>query len=96
MLAETVARPRPDLNGGVHHRAKAKRVSNCSCQVLQPMRHLRLQASLIRLSGRSGILGRRSNSLGNPGLVMKSPWNWKQQGQCGKWVSDLVPPSPHA
>ena len=22
---------------------------------------------------------------------MKSPWNWKQHGQCGKWVSDLVP-----
>ena len=22
---------------------------------------------------------------------MKSPWAWKQYGQCGKWVSDLVP-----
>jgi hypothetical protein len=22
---------------------------------------------------------------------MKSPWGWKQYGQCGKWVSDLVP-----
>jgi hypothetical protein len=22
---------------------------------------------------------------------MKSPWDWKQYGQCGKWVSDLVP-----
>ncbi len=26
-----------------------------------------------------------------PGAVMKSPWDWKQRGQCGKWVSDLVP-----
>src|SRR5438034_2366331 len=22
---------------------------------------------------------------------MKSPWGWKQYGQCGKWISDLVP-----
>ena len=27
----------------------------------------------------------------SPGAVMKSPWEWKQHGQCGKWVSDLVP-----
>ena len=27
----------------------------------------------------------------SPGAVMKSPWEWKQRGQCGKWVSDLVP-----
>jgi len=26
-----------------------------------------------------------------PGAVMKSPWAWKQYGQCGRWVSDLVP-----
>jgi hypothetical protein len=27
----------------------------------------------------------------NPGVVMPSPWNWKQHGGCGKWVSDLLP-----
>jgi hypothetical protein len=27
----------------------------------------------------------------NPGDCMQSPWNWKQYGQCGKWMSDLVP-----
>lgn len=27
----------------------------------------------------------------NPGVVMPSPWKWRQQGQCGKWVSDLLP-----
>ena len=26
----------------------------------------------------------------SPGAVMKSPWKWRQHGQCGKWVSDLV------
>ena len=27
----------------------------------------------------------------DPGPVMKSPWDWKQFGQCGKWMSSLVP-----
>jgi len=28
---------------------------------------------------------------GKPGAVMKSPWEFKQYGQTGKWVSDLLP-----
>jgi len=56
MLAETEARPKLDLNGGVHHRAKAKRVvqlfmsgaaSQCDTFDYKP--------ALIRLSGKSGI-----------------------------------------
>ena len=27
----------------------------------------------------------------DPGVIMPSPWAWKQRGECGKWVSDLVP-----
>ena len=27
----------------------------------------------------------------SPGAVMASPWAWQQYGECGKWVSDLVP-----
>jgi hypothetical protein len=27
----------------------------------------------------------------SPGAVMQSPWRWRRHGQCGKWVSDLVP-----
>src|SRR5262249_8901133 len=27
----------------------------------------------------------------NPGAVMRSPWTWRQYGQCGKWVSSLLP-----
>ena len=27
----------------------------------------------------------------DPGPIMQSPWTWKQHGQSGKWVSDLVP-----
>ncbi len=28
---------------------------------------------------------------GGNGALMKSPWGWKQHGQSGKWVSDLLP-----
>ena len=27
----------------------------------------------------------------NPGVVMPCPWEWKQYGNCGKWVSGLFP-----
>src|SRR3712207_5387301 len=26
-----------------------------------------------------------------PGNVLKSPWEWKQHGQCGRWVSSVLP-----
>jgi hypothetical protein len=26
-----------------------------------------------------------------PGAVMASPWKWRQYGECGRWISDLVP-----
>jgi hypothetical protein len=26
-----------------------------------------------------------------PGVVMNSPWTWKQRGQCGKWINDILP-----
>src|SRR5579884_2250194 len=28
---------------------------------------------------------------GGNGNLMRSPWGWRQHGQCGKWVSDLLP-----
>ena len=26
----------------------------------------------------------------SPGACMKSPWTWKQHGQCGRWMSSLT------
>ncbi len=28
---------------------------------------------------------------GGNGNLMRSPWDWRRHGQCGKWVSDLLP-----
>src|SRR5690349_4809926 len=92
LLAEGIS-PRPELNGGLHHRAKAKRVvqlfmsgaaSQCDTFDYKP--------ELIKRSGDKFDPGGKVELFqSDPGAVMKSPWAWKQYGQCGKWTSDLVP-----
>jgi hypothetical protein len=93
LLAEAGSESKAYLNGGVHHPAKAKRVvqlfmsgaaSQCDTFDYKPL--------LIERSGQKWDPGEKVELFqSNPGLVMKSPWTWKQWGQCGKWVSDLVP-----
>src|SRR5262245_41226549 len=83
LLAETPDRPTPEWNGGVHHPAKAKRVvqlfmsgaaSQCETFDYKPL--------LIKKSGEKWDPGEKVERFqSNPGSVMKSPWNWKQQGQ---------------
>ena len=98
LLAGTPERPsafasRPELNGGLHHRAKAKRVvqlfmsgaaSQCDTFDYKPQ--------LIQRSGEKFDPGEKVELFqSDPGVCMKSPWDWKAYGQCGKRVSDLVP-----
>ena len=85
--------PRADLNGGLHHRAKAKRVvqlfmsgaaSQCDMFDYKPI--------LIAKNGEPFDPGGKVELFqSSPGAVMQSPWGWKQHGACGKWMSDLVP-----
>jgi hypothetical protein len=94
LLADTTtASPSPDLNGGLHHRARAKRVvqlfmsgaaSQCDTFDYKPR--------LVRDSGKPFDVGEKVELFqSEPGAFMKSPWDWKQYGACGRWVSDLVP-----
>ncbi len=83
----------PDRAGGVHHRAKAKRVvqlfmsgaaSQCDTFDYKP--------ELIRKNGQKFDPGEKVELFqSDPGQCMQSPWSWRQYGACGKWVSDLVP-----
>jgi len=87
------ARPKAELNGGLHHRARAKRViqlfmsgaaSQCDLYDYKP--------ELIRRNGMPFDPGEKVELFqSSPGACMQSPWNWKQYGQSGKWMSDLVP-----
>ncbi len=78
---------------GIHHPARAKRVvqlfmsgaaSQCDTFDYKP--------ELIRRHGQPFDPGGRVELFqSDPGAVMRSPWGWRQYGQCGKWISDLVP-----
>jgi hypothetical protein len=81
------------LNGETHFPAKAKRVvqlfmsgaaSQCDTFDYKP--------ELIRRNGEKFDPGGKVELFqSTPGAVMKSPWDWKPRGNCGKWISDLVP-----
>jgi hypothetical protein len=87
------SRPGPELDGGLHHRARAKRVvqlfmsgaaSQCDTFDYKPL--------LIQKHGEAFDPGGKVELFqSTPGAVMRSPWAWRQHGECGKWVSDLVP-----
>src|SRR3954452_5128834 len=91
--ALAASRGKPALNGGLHHRARAERVgqlfmsgaaSQCDTFDYKPL--------LIRKAGEKWDPGEKVELFqSNPGVVMPSPWDWKQYGNCGKWVSDLLP-----
>ncbi|MEO7676004.1 MAG: DUF1501 domain-containing protein, partial [Verrucomicrobiota bacterium] len=93
LLADTVAKPRADFNGGLHHPAKIKRVvqlfmnggaSQCDTFDYKP--------ELIKRSGEKFEPGERVEAAtSSPGNIMKSPWDWKQHGQSGRWVSSAFP-----
>jgi len=92
LLAETTA-PRPEFNGGLHHRARARRVvqlfmsgaaSQCDTFDYKP--------ELIKQHGTKFDPGGQVELFqSSPENCMKSPWEWKSRGQCGKWISELVP-----
>lgn len=91
-LAQLLARDSL-LAGELHHKPKAKRViqlfmsgaaSQCDTFDYKPL--------LIKQGGQKWDPGEKVELFqSNPGVVMPSPWKWKQHGQCGKWVSDLLP-----
>jgi hypothetical protein len=83
----------PALHGGLHHPARANRVvqlfmsgaaSQCDTFDYKP--------ELIRRNGQPFDPGEKVELFqSDPGQCMQSPWAWRQYGQCGKWISDLVP-----
>jgi len=88
LLADTrTPRPAP------HHPPKAKRVvqlfmSGAASQVdtfdYKPL--------LAKKNGQKWDPGEKVELFqSDPGHTMASPWKFRQYGQCGKWVSDLVP-----
>lgn len=82
-----------DLNGGLHHPAKVRRVIQLFMTGgASPMDTFDYKPELNRLDGQ--MLGPKEKPEGftaMPGAIMKSPFEFKQYGESGRWVSSVFP-----
>jgi hypothetical protein len=84
--------PRPDLNGGLHHKAKARRVVQLFMNGgASQMDTFDYKPELDKRHGQKVDFGIKAAVTSLPGAVMKSPFPFKQYGQCGRWVSSVFP-----
>jgi len=100
MLAEAgelpgAPKPRAEFNGGLHHVAKVKRVVQLFMNggVSQPDT-FDYKPELEKRHGQvfKPETGEKVEGVtSTPGNLMKSPFPFKQHGQCGRWVSSVFP-----
>jgi hypothetical protein len=100
-LAQMLARDRllagapsdSDLNGGIHHRARARRVIQLFMNGgVSQMDTFDFKPRLERDHGRPFDPGESFEAVTSvPGNVMKCPFPFRQHGQSGRWVSSVFP-----
>src|SRR5262245_8006137 len=88
-----IARPRPDLNGGLHHRAKVRRViqlfMNGGASQMDTFDH---KPELERRHGQRFDPGSHVEApTSAPGNLMRSPFAFRQYGESSRWVSSVFP-----
>jgi len=77
--------PRPEFNGGLHHRARVKRVVQLFMNGgVSQMDTFDYKPELAKRHGEKVDFGIQAAVTSVPGAVMKSPFKWKQHGQCGR------------
>ena len=81
------------LAGGVHHPAKARRVVRLFMSgAASQADTFDYKPELIKRAGQPFDPGGKVELFqSKPGVVMPSPWEWKQHGRSGRWVSSLLP-----
>ncbi len=91
-LQAGIPRPRPEFNGGLHHRARVKRIVQLFMNGgASQMDTFDYKPELIRRHGQKVDFGIKAAATSVPGAVMKCPFQWKQYGRCGRWVSSVFP-----
>jgi hypothetical protein len=91
-LAADTPHPRPALNGGLHHRARARRVIQLFMNGgVSQMDTFDYKPELIKRHGQKVDFGIKAAATSIPGALMKCPFEWKQYGECGRWVSSVFP-----
>jgi hypothetical protein len=85
-------KPRPEFNGGLHHKAKVRRVVQLFMNGgVSQMDTFDYKPELEKRHGQKVDFGIKAAVTSVPGAVMKSPFAFKQYRQCGRWVSSVFP-----
>jgi uncharacterized protein DUF1501 len=80
------------LNGGLHHPARARRIIQLFMNGgVSQMDTFDYKPELQKRHGEKINFGLKAAVTSVPGAVMKSPFEWKQHGECGRWVSSVFP-----
>ena len=83
--------PDPRLNGGLHHRARAKRVIQLFMNGgVSQMDTFDYKPELIKRHGEKIDFGLKAAATSVPGNIMKCPFEWKQYGETGRWASSVL------
>ncbi len=83
---------RPQWNGGLHHAPKAKRVVQLFMNGgVSQVDSFDYKPMLARRHGEKIDFGIKSAATSAVGAIMKSPFPFRQHGQCGRWVSSVFP-----
>jgi hypothetical protein len=92
-LADGPATPKAEFNGGLHHMARAKRVIQLFMTGgASPMDTYDYKPELAKLHGQKlGPKDKPEGFTAIPGAIMKSPFEFKQYGDSGRWVSTVFP-----
>ncbi len=94
LLAREGVQAQAERNGGLHHKAKARRViqlfMNGGASQIDTFDY---KPELIKRHGQTFDPGgvRVEAVTSTPGKVLKSPFVFRQHGQCGRWVSSVFP-----
>lgn len=84
--------PKAEFNGGLHHPAKVKRVIQLFMNGgVSQMDTFDYKPELNKQDGKKVDFGISAAATSAPGNVMKCPFEWKQHGQSGRWVSSVFP-----
>src|SRR5947199_8639650 len=84
----------PDLNGGLHHRARARRVVQLFMNGgVSQVDTFDYKPLLARYHGRRFDGGGEHVEAvtSTPGSVLQSPFAFRRHGQAGRWVSSVFP-----
>lgn len=88
-------KPRPEFDGGLHHRAKVKRIVQLFMNGgVSQQDTFDYKPELVKWHGQTfqPDTGEKPEGVtSTPGKLMKSPFPFRQHGQCGRWVSSVFP-----